>query len=1094
MRTIKSILFTLFAATLFVCCQKELEIKVEFNEAAYEMSVGDTLDFASEVKVENTNQVPTFTTSDASIAKVVSEGYVVALAPGEVSITVAVAGKSAKAQLNVNVVVAEKILLESPDSVIVASEAWANVVAKVEPANYDCENLEWSFKASDEAIGLEYKKVNDSEYKFKVASYLEGSSVTVTVADKNSTVSQTATVLLVEQGAPVVAAKLIRLNAPNSITENDKRSVPVTVEVVPEGTGEYDYANLVWEFTASDAEATGFVYEKETDAQYNIRFAAYKEGANVTVKVTDPISQKFASKTISVEKKPQEGVKSIKVSPSELSLFVGDVYTLDVNCSPSSYDPTLILWESSNTAVIKVQDGKVTAVAEGTAKVKAIDSISGLSSECEINVNVPVKDVVVKSIILDKSKLDLTEGESQQLKVTCYDADGKEVKNFTGLVWSALPGINEDGEYEVVTVSPQGIVKAEKEGTTLITVAVESNTAVNTQCDVAVSKKAVLVEKLTLNPSEKTIDVNDVFTMTVTTVPALDLVDDKTITYTSSNPDVVTVTEEGRVKGVAVGEAQITATAASGVSATAKVVVKLGGGDDQDDTDFLIELTIDDEPEDDKEHMKLPQFETLPIKVSYTNGYVAKNTRWEVSDPTMAKVTAHDGYAVVEAIYSGMMTDDEKIPVIITHYAGNQVASKTIDITRAMPKRIEYVGLPKDNILYLGEWFPSGFRARVYPDQASQEITYWGSDGIASVANGSRTAYKVGYFELNARAHYMGEIVDLQATTYITVKARPVEDGSLSNSAITIETGKAVTLQVNFTPADNNNYDYNVVWESSNAAVASVEKGKVTANSVGTATISAKLSNGKVLTCQVTVKEPAPTTVNVGDYYYADGTVSSELNPDKKVIGVVFYVENPQYMGDLKLSSDHPDATNGLVVALEEAADVVWQKKASNVGDWAVTNLNYHYLQDTERMCGYSNTVALKAYNASCASENKVLAADCAPDIKLGSTTSGWYLPSYAEWNVLYNYEKSTRASLRENGAIAKKIIAAGGKPFCMTQHHYDTPDGVQDAPSYWASTETSGYETYAEWATCMHFLHGGQSNKFKHTKTYYIARYIFAF
>ena len=154
MRTIKSILFTLFAATLFVCCQEELEIKVEFNEAAYEMSVGDTLDFASEVKVENTNQVPTFTTSDASIAKVVSEGYVVALAPGEVSITVAVAGKSAKAQLNVNVVVAEKILLESPDSVIVASEAWANVVAKVEPANYDCENLEWSFKASDEAIGL----------------------------------------------------------------------------------------------------------------------------------------------------------------------------------------------------------------------------------------------------------------------------------------------------------------------------------------------------------------------------------------------------------------------------------------------------------------------------------------------------------------------------------------------------------------------------------------------------------------------------------------------------------------------------------------------------------------------------------------------------------------------------------------------------------------------------------------------------------------------------------------------------------------------------------------------------------------------------
>lgn len=1112
MNKIRLISIAFISALLCVCCVKDLEVNVEFNAQSYEVSVGDTLNFASELKIENTKEVPVFSTSDETVAKFVSETVLMALEPGDVEVTATVAGKSATTNVHVNVVLAEKVLLEAPDSVLAASEQWNKVLAKVEPANYNYENLVWEFTPSSDSLKLTSNKVSANEYSFKVASYVEGGKVVVKVSDKNSAVSQTATIVVVKPATSEenpgdleenpdsvqVAAKIVRLNAPDVITESDQTWGTVSAEVVAEDAGEYDYANLSWEFTPSDAEATGFAFEKVSDSQYNVRFTAYKEGANVVVKVTDKVGGRYATKTVAVAQKPVSGVTSIEVSPKTLSLFVGKTETLKANCTPSSYDQSLLIWETSDAKVVAVTNaGVVTAVAEGTAKVKVTDSVSGLSSECVITVAVPVTEVVVKRIVLDKTQLTLVAGEdSYQLVATCYDEQGNEIKDFGGLVWTASEDQDEDlRPFEPIEVSSQGLVTAKEVGASVVTVAVESNRSVEAKCHVTVTKKEIKVESMTLTPAEQTLDVNEGYDLMVKTTPDLSTVDNKTITFVSSNPEVATVSETGHVTGIAYGEAEITATSASGVTATAKVTVAELTGDEDEVTDFEILLTIDDEPTN--ANMTLPQFEKLKIKYAYTNGYIARNTRWEV-DPSLAKVTAHEGYIEVEAIYDGMMSDAEKIPLKIIHYAGKQVAAKTVDIVRAMPKSIEFINLPENNTLYLGDRFPEGFRARVYPDQASQDVVYWGAVEVYSVANGTRPAYKTGYFTLSATAHYMGDAVSGVATSVdITVKAKAVEGGTLSNSTLILEEGKSANLEIDFTPAKNENYDYNVDWSSSDETVATVEKGKVTAHGKGNATISAKISNGSVLECKVTVIEPAPVVVSVGDYYYSDGTTSTELDASKTVIGVVFSVENPTQMGDTKLSANHREATHGLVVALEETANVVWQAEASNVGDWAVANpnLKYNYLQNTERMCGYSNTVALKAYNASCAPENKVLAVEHAPAIELGSTTSGWYLPSYAEWDMLYNYEKSTRASLRENGAIAKKIIAAGGTPFCMTQWNYDVPeDGIMDAPSYWASTETSGYESIAEWATCMHFLHGGQTNKFKHTKTYYIARYIFAF
>ena len=76
---------------------------------------------------------------------------------------------------------------------------------------------------------------------------------------------------------------------------------------------------------------------------------------------------------------------------------------------------------------------------------------------------------------------------------------------------------------------------------------------------------------------------------------------------------------------------------------------------------------------------------------------------------------------------------------------------------------------------------------------------------------------------------------------------------SLNKTALTLEKGKQQTLTATVTPT--NATDKTVTWKSSNTSVATISNGKVTAKSVGTATITAKTSNGKTAACKITVVE-----------------------------------------------------------------------------------------------------------------------------------------------------------------------------------------------------------------------------------------------
>lgn len=125
----------------------------------------------------------------------------------------------------------------------------------------------------------------------------------------------------------------------------------------------------------------------------------------------------------------------------------------------------------------------------------------------------------------------------------------------------------------------------------------------------------------------------------------------------------------------------------------------------------------------------------------------------------------------------------------------------------------------------------------------------------SSIAPGSKLGK--GDTEIKLSTEYGGSV-----TIPITAKeegsAEPVRSISLNKNALSLLAGAKETLTATVLPSDAS--DKNVLWSTSNGAVATVNNGQVTAVSEGTAVITAMLASDKTIKaeCTVTVSKAAP--------------------------------------------------------------------------------------------------------------------------------------------------------------------------------------------------------------------------------------------
>ena len=140
---------------------------------------------------------------------------------------------------------------------------------------------------------------------------------------------------------------------------------------------------------------------------------------------------------------------------------------------------------------------------------------------------------------LNKSKVTLYEGKTTTLKVK---GTKKKVK------WSS-------SKKSVATVSSKGKVKAKKKGTATITAKVGNK---KYKCKVTVKKKTIPIERIVLSATALEGYVGSTGRLGATIYPS-NTTEDKTVTWSSSNPSVASVNQNGEIIANAVGVAFIKA-------------------------------------------------------------------------------------------------------------------------------------------------------------------------------------------------------------------------------------------------------------------------------------------------------------------------------------------------------------------------------------------------------------------------------------------------------------------------------------------------------------------------------------------------------
>lgn len=317
---------------------------------------------------------------------------------------------------------------------------------------------------------------------------------------------------------------------PSSLTLKDSESMYLTATVFPENATDKTVKWSSSNTTIATVDNKGLVTPVKTGT-VNIKATCGTASTSVRVTVVEtPATEVILDKT-------------------SVSLIQSETVSLTATILPENTTSKMIKWNSNNPGVATVDNnGNVTAVSEGTAIITA--KCGNAQGACYVY----VKKIAAEKIILNETELTLQVSQTFDLtaEVLPENAVDKTVK------WSS-------GIQFVATVDANGRVRAVSPGVTTITASCGS---VKSSCEVTVVP--VQTTGITLDKTEKTIDMSDFVWLTATVYP--DNTYDKTVIWSSSNESVATVDSRGFVTPINPGSTIITAKCGD-VSATCSITV-----------------------------------------------------------------------------------------------------------------------------------------------------------------------------------------------------------------------------------------------------------------------------------------------------------------------------------------------------------------------------------------------------------------------------------------------------------------------------------------------------------------------------------------
>ena len=326
------------------------------------------------------------------------------------------------------------------------------------------------------------------------------------------------------------------------------------------------------------------------------------------------------------------------------------------------------------------------------------------------------------------------------------------------------------------------------------------------------------VESIELNKISLSLNVGKSETLTATVLP--ENAKNKDVKWESSNTNIATVSEDGKVTAKAKGTATITVSSAENetIKETCKVTVKVP----------VSKVGLN------KTNLVLAPKKTYQLKATVLPANANnKKVTWSSSNNKVVFVS-EDGKVTAKKIGTATIT------------VKTEDGSKK-EFCRVIVKiPVTKVKLNKTKLtLGLKESFT--LKATVSPSNATNKKVTWKSSksGIVSVKNGKLTTKKKGKAIIQATVD--GKTIKCT----VTVKAAPKKI-TLNAKKKTLKKGKIFQLKVKLT---KNTVSNKITYKSSNKKVAKVSsKGKIKALKKGWATITVTTFNKKKAAIKITVK------------------------------------------------------------------------------------------------------------------------------------------------------------------------------------------------------------------------------------------------
>ena len=282
-------------------------------------------------------------------------------------------------------------------------------------------------------------------------------------------------------------------------------------------------------------------------------------------------------------------------------LAVGETFKLTTALTPSN-SKAKFNWVSSNNSVARVDRlGDIVGISPGKATI-SVTALNGLKATCTVTVY-----PAPTSVAIGEKMLIMGKGEKYNLGAILSENSSVHKVNYTTSNSNAVGFINDNG-----------VIQAKHIGTATVVASLFNN--LHDNCNIIVKEAP---SSLKFNKKRLNMGIGEEFDLKA-------IIPDNSashITMHSSNPRVADVDENGRIKTVGLGTAEIIAQTFNGLSAKCTVTVKEAPTD--------ITLNTSD--------LTIKAGETFKLSAKLPKGTASNELIFRSSDPSVCKIDKSTG-------------------------------------------------------------------------------------------------------------------------------------------------------------------------------------------------------------------------------------------------------------------------------------------------------------------------------------------------------------------------------------------------------------------------------------------------------------------